>query len=180
MRFLCCLLAGWSVLLSGCGESKEEAVDPTRKLDETVTLDADAQTTKESKAPVVVPNKEPNDTVTLDEKAQTTNNLQAAAVAAIKKLGGKVTFDEKNPDNPVVEVDLDLRNSQASDAGLVHLKGLTSLHTLRLISTEVTDAGLVHLKGLTSLTTLNLQGIRVTTAGMQDLQSALPKCRISK
>jgi hypothetical protein len=38
-----------------------------------------------------------------------------------------------------------------SDGGLVHLKGLTSLHTLGLSGTEVTGAGLEHLKGMTKL-----------------------------
>ena len=43
-----------------------------------------------------------------------------------------------------------------TDAGLVHLKGLTKLQTLDLGSTKVTDAGLVHLKGLTQLQSLEL------------------------
>ena len=38
-----------------------------------------------------------------------------------------------------------------TDAGLVHLKGLTQLQWLDLAETKVTDAGLVHLKGLTQL-----------------------------
>jgi len=39
--------------------------------------------------------------------------------------------------------------TQVTDAGLVHLEGLTSLESLGLWSTEVTDAGLEHVKGLT-------------------------------
>jgi hypothetical protein len=44
----------------------------------------------------------------------------------------------------------------------------------------VTDAGLEHLKGLTSLKYLFLMNTQVTDAGMEDLQAALPKCKITK
>ena len=49
---------------------------------------------------------------------------------------------------------LDLRNTQITDAGLEHLKGLTNLVCVYLRYTQVTDAGLEHLKGLTNLTNL--------------------------
>jgi uncharacterized protein YjbI with pentapeptide repeats len=146
MRLLCCLLLLWSVLLSGCGESKEDATTPIKKLDETVTLDTKAQTTKES---------------------------QDAAVAAIKELGGKITFDEKNPDKPVVAVDLSHSSTKATD--LVHLKGLTSLQTLDLNGTEVTDAGLVHLEGLKSLQELRLLDTQVTHDGLSRIGEWLSK-----
>ena len=101
MRILCCLLLLWSVLLSGCGESKEDA-----------------------------------------------------AVVAIKDLGGAVGFEKTISGKPVVSV--------------------------YFTDTDVTDAGLVHLKGMTNLQTLNLRKTKVTTAGVADLQSALPKCGIAK
>jgi len=41
-------------------------------------------------------------------------------------------------------------DGQITDAGMVHLKGLTKIEKLGLGSTEVTDAGLVHLQGLTT------------------------------
>ena len=68
--------------------------------------------------------------------------------------------------------------TNVTDAGLVHLKGLTKLQTLNLSDTNVTDAGLVHLKGLTILQTLVLIDTKVTDAGVKKLQAALPKCRI--
>ncbi len=43
-----------------------------------------------------------------------------------------------------------------TDAGLVHLKGLTKLKVLNLQGNKVTDAGLAHLECLTGLTSLNL------------------------
>jgi hypothetical protein len=154
----------------------------------------------------------------------TTKILQDAAVAAIKELGGEVTFDEKIPSRPLIGVDL--RDSKTTDAGLVHLKGLTSLQILdlrktkvtddglehlkeltgllslslmytqvtdtglshlkglkslqqlRLHGTQIADPGLMHLKGLTSLRTLMIYETKVTTAGVNDIQSALPKCKI--
>jgi len=68
-----------------------------------------------------------------------------------------------------------LYNTQITDAGLVHLAGLTSLQEL-----FVTDAGLVHLKGLTSLQTLGLGNTQVTDAGVAKLKEALPNCEISR
>ena len=46
--------------------------------------------------------------------------------------------------------------------------------------TKITDAGLVHLKGMTGLSMLLLQGTKVTDAGVADLQKALPDCKIPK
>ena len=123
---------------------------------------------------------------------------QREAVKAIEALGGRVKLDESGNVSNVV-----LSNTKVSDAGLVHLKGLTSLTTLGLFNTKITDAGLVNLKGLTSLTTLGLggtgisdaglvhlkgltslrslflKGTKVSEAGVKELQAAIPKCKIS-
>ena len=48
-----------------------------------------------------------------------------------------------------------------------------------LAGTKITDAGLVHLKGLTNLQKLIISG-SITDAGVADLQKALPNCEISK
>ena len=47
-------------------------------------------------------------------------------------------------------------------------------------NTEFTDAGLVHLKGLTSLETLVLDNTQITDAGIEELKAALPECNISR
>jgi hypothetical protein len=98
-----------------------------------------------------------------------------------------------------------LSDTRISDAGLVHLKGLTSLRSLGLTRTKITDvglenltemtslrmlylsytqvadAGLVHLKGLTSLTWLNVSSCpQITDAGLAELKAALPKCVVNK
>ena len=92
--------------------------------------------------------------IAADVQAQTAKESQADAVAAIKKLGGRVAFDKRKPGKPVV--------------------------TVILSGPKVTDAGLVHLKGMTNLRVLDLAYTKVTDAGVKDLQAALPKCRINK
>lgn len=81
-----------------------------------------------------------------------------------------------------------------SDAGMVHLAGLTSLKRLKLTGTgvgndgvehlkqlshlqilvldktNVDDAGLVHLAGMNELYALNLEGTQVSDRGLQHLQ----------
>ncbi len=121
------------------------------------------------------------------------------AIAKIEELGGSVRVNESTNRT---EVDLSgtnvtdaglehlkgltslqelyLDGTEVTDAGLVHLKGLTSLRRLLLSDTKVTDAGLVHLKGLTSLQALNLRYTKVTDAGVKKLQQALPNCKISR
>ena len=92
---------------------------------------------------------------------------QEEAIAAIEGCGGKVTVDK----NKVV-VKVHLIGTKVTDAGLVHLKGLTKLTTLNLshFNSEVTDAGLVHLKRLTKLEDLSLNGTKVTDAGLVHLK----------
>ena len=75
---------------------------------------------------------------------------------------------------------LGLSNTEITDAGLVHLSGLTNLQRLRLSNTEITDAGLVHLSGLTSLQRLALSETQVTDAGVAKLKEALPNWEISR
>jgi len=62
---------------------------------------------------------------------------------------------------------------------LEHIEGLIGLTELNLIQTEVTDAGLVHLRRLTGLRTLALDGTQVTDEGIKEFQQALPNCEIS-
>lgn len=65
---------------------------------------------------------------------------------------------------------LDMGNTQISDASLSHL----NLKRLFLRGTMVTDAGLAHLKGVSSLQRLLLTNTRVTDDGVSELQRALP------
>ncbi len=71
-------------------------------------------------------------------------------------------------------------SKRITDAALAHLKGLTNLTYLFIISTPVTDAGLVHLGGLTDLQLLVLSDCKqVTKRGIADLKKALPNTDIS-
>lgn len=75
-----------------------------------------------------------------------------------------------------------LQNADVSDAGLIHLRGLTELEHLDLSGTRVTDRGLVHLHTLLNLSGIDLRrcsfGDGVTQAGIDDLQKYLPACEI--
>jgi Leucine-rich repeat (LRR) protein len=66
-----------------------------------------------------------------------------------------------------------------TDAGLEHLKELTTLQNLVLRSTRITDAGLIHLNGLPNLKYLDLGGTQATGMGVAELQKALPDCEIT-
>ena len=81
----------------------------------------------------------------------------ADTVATLEKLGAKI---KRNEQGEVVEGLLNGR--KITDAGLVHLKGMTKLESLDFRYTQITDAGLVHLKGMTNLQTLSLRDTKVT------------------
>ena len=55
---------------------------------------------------------------------------------------------------------------------------MTQLRALSLVNTNVTDVGLEHLKGLTQLRGLWLDHTHVTDKGVKKLQQALPNCKI--
>jgi len=67
--------------------------------------------------------------------------------------------------------EIDLRDTQVSDAGLAHLENLTALERLYLSGTQVSDAGLAHLESLTALKELNLGGTQVSDAGLAHLEN---------
>jgi hypothetical protein len=53
------------------------------------------------------------------------------------------------------------------------------IHHLKLNNTQISDAGLEHLKGL-NLETIDLENTHVTDAGVAKLQKALPKLKIQR
>ena len=63
-----------------------------------------------------------------------------AAVSALEKLGAMI---KRNAQGEIVVISL--ANTQVTDAGLVHLAGLTNLVWLWLYDTHVTDAGIAEL-----------------------------------
>ncbi len=60
-----------------------------------------------------------------------------------------------------------------TNAGLVHLKNMTSLEELSLYS-DITDAGFAHVKNMTSLRFLRLIDTQVTEADLRDFRAARP------
>ena len=116
---------------------------------------------------------------------------QKETVEEIKKLGGRVWYDYQLGVSPIQRaqpsgsqwlrkllgddfftnvVEVQLNDTQVTDAGLKHLKGLTQLQALLLNHTQVTDAGLEHLKRLTQLQGLSLNSTHVTDAGLENLK----------
>lgn len=78
---------------------------------------------------------------------------------------------------------LELVLTRVTDEGLVVLKDLPKLRSLVLYSQPrlgplLTDAGLVHLEGLTRLETLELTGGWASEPAVEDLRKALPNCTI--
>ncbi len=67
-----------------------------------------------------------------------------------------------------------------TDAGLESLAELPALETLHLNATPITDAGLKHLAQIKTLKSLNLTDCQLSEAALDDLQDALPWCRITK
>ncbi len=74
---------------------------------------------------------------------------------------------------------LGLDETRVTDACLTHLGRLTALQNLFLNKTQVSDEGLVHLRGMVNLARLHLKGTKVTAAGVRELKKALPKVEIS-
>lgn len=62
---------------------------------------------------------------------------------------------------------------------LAHVGSFPELRELDLHDTQVTDADLVYLASLTNLETLNLSGTKVTGAGVDMLQFKLPNLKIT-
>ena len=102
-------------------------------------------------------------------------NSNRDPIAVLEEFGAKI---KRNEQGEVVE--LSLHDTKITDAGLVHLKGLTNLQNLDLIGTKVTDAGLVHLKDLTNLQLLRLEDTQVTDAGLAAMKQTLPNCQVTK
>ena len=88
------------------------------------------------------------------------------------------TATPKNPPAQVAVIDpvAELENLRAK----ITRNDNGEVVALNLNLTQITDAGLVHLKGLTGLQTLGLRGTQVTDQGVADLQKALPNCEIVK
>lgn len=97
-----------------------------------------------------------------------TSRQQREAVAELRKAGAEIVydFDEQGLEGPPYW-----------PAWLVDALGVdcfADVSEVALTNTQVTDAGLEHLKGLTSLQELYLGNTQVTRAGVARLRTSLP------
>ncbi len=75
---------------------------------------------------------------------------------------------------------LSLGSTQLTDSGVAQLAKLSNLKFLDLSATKVTDQGLPSLKGLSKLQILGLRKLNVSPQAVDELQKALPGCKILK
>jgi hypothetical protein len=66
--------------------------------------------------------------------------------------------------------------TRVSDAGLAYLGRMTQLEAVDLNHTAMSDAGLVHLRKLTGLKKLYVSGTHVTAGGLEMLKQTLANC----
>ena len=67
--------------------------------------------------------------------------------------------------------ELDLGNTQITEAGLKHISKANSLTKLSLANTAIDDAGMKQIEGLTNLMSINLYNTKVTDAGLAILKN---------
>ena len=84
----------------------------------------------------------------------------------LEELGAVVVY---HPNGEVKEVNL--RDTEVTDADLATLRGLDNVWMLNLHHTRITDNGLRHLASLTELRGLNLALTHVTDDGLQYLEN---------
>lgn len=104
--------------------------------------------------------------------------------APIEQLGGSVAwyteYEVDEVDNAgEIAAAISVRNSAANDDDVRYIAAtFPKIYGLHLDGTEVTDEGLAHLHQMDALTRVTLNGTAVTRQGLQNLQNALPDCRI--
>ena len=186
-------LVGWLLVwgMSGCGlqENPPTAKEPVTAADNTPTSTIQEQQPRATPLAPAAPTTSPPD-----------NSITSSALATLEKLGAQITRNERGRvdrvdfkiDNKISDAGLvhlagltDLQQlglglTTIGDAGLVHVAGLTNLHVLVLASTKISDHGLVHLAGLASLQELYLSNTQITDAGLAHFKhlTKLQKLRV--
>jgi hypothetical protein len=74
--------------------------------------------------------------------------------------------------------ELDLADSDLTDAGLAHVVEIRSLNRLNLARTRITAAGLAVLGQLSDLAWLNLAGLHLTWWDRRRLRQQLPRTEV--
>ena len=73
---------------------------------------------------------------------------------------------------------LGLSKTDLNDQGLAKLSSLERLYSLSIKSNPISDESLSTLKQMERLQFLDIRGTQITAAGLQQLQAALPDCKI--
>jgi hypothetical protein len=73
---------------------------------------------------------------------------------------------------------LDFSNRKLSDTDMQQFACAHNVRVLNLAGNSITDAGLMHLKDVSSLVMLYLMDTQVTEQGLAELQKYLPNCGI--
>jgi hypothetical protein len=97
--------------------------------------------------------------------AATVQVNREAIVAALQNLGVKLSVNDQG-----VIQDAEAIKSRLDDAAMAELGRLTELEALDISRSPVTDAGLVHLKGLTNLRRLYLRDLKLTDDALANLK----------
>ncbi|MCY2990029.1 MAG: hypothetical protein NTY19_19470 [Planctomycetota bacterium] len=108
----------------------------------------------------------------LDSRIKTTRD-ERESIKTIHELGRCVSY---------MSTSGDLVQTSVAWVGKLLGEDLSYLDVVGvdLRDTQVTDAGLEHLRGLTQLIFLDLANTQVTDKGVAELQKALPNCKITR
>jgi hypothetical protein len=99
------------------------------------------------------------------------DEAEDAAAKWAESVGGRVVRDAKAAGKPVVEVAFGPVNKKVTNDGLKELAGLKNLKTLTIFfCDQIGDAGMKHVKGLTTLESLSLGNTSVTDDGLAELK----------
>ena len=104
--------------------------------------------------------------------------------APIEEHGGTVAwwtdYDPADVEGPgEIAAAISLRNPEATDQDVRYIAStFPKIYGLHLDGTQVSDEGIRHLHGMQALDRVTLENTRVTQQGINDLQAALPDCRI--
>ena len=95
-------------------------------------------------------------------------------------LASATAVGRGRPTKPEDVVEINLSSTEVTDTGLKELAAFPNLTRLYMWDTNVTDVGVKALVSLKNLTALELGRTKVTERGVEELQYALPKCKIER
>jgi|GEM_PF-1054039 hypothetical protein len=184
----CLLLAGWGILLAGCGGPAGEP--GSREAAQMVLAQKGTFIPYGSSLTVRSPDRIPSGEFAVQRVSLKQARLTRANLELLKPLTRLEALDLQGTgltNAGLAELagltnlrELVLYQTGVTDAGLVHLQGMRRLERLDLSYTAVTDKGLEALAGLRNLNSLFLFGTQVTDEGINTLKKSLPKLQVHR